>query len=73
MSGFWSGLIADDDITAMEKSCFATFISPGQKPVLLDLWAAQEIPDNLAFLQEFAPDMVSIEEAPPLELEEELY
>ena len=72
MSGFWSGLVAEDDITAMEKSCFAEFVGPGQKAVLLEMWAAQEIPDNLAFLQEFAPEMVAIEEEPPLTIEEEM-
>lgn len=67
MSGVWSGLIADDDVVAMEKSCFYTFVSPEQKNILLELWANGEAADNLAFLQEFAPDMIGIEEQPPLE------
>ena len=43
----------DDDLLAMERSTFATFIDESQANLLLELWLIQERGDDAAFIARF--------------------
>jgi hypothetical protein len=60
MTDRWDGLDPDDDLRAMEKSTYATFIGREQRPVLLSLWQAGERADNMAFLRDHVPELADL-------------
>jgi len=62
----------EDDMIAMERSTLRTFIGPGQLATLLESWYRQELQDNTAFLEKFAPSLL-VEEEGVIGLDEYLY
>ena len=68
----WENLGPEDDLLAMERSCFRTFIGPEQAATLLESLRRQEKQDNLNFLEQFAPSLL-LEEEEPIGSDDELY